>query len=235
MLPPLPHRAVQAIFLFVIVKAVVTEGFDAFFLLFVEGIILDISFDALAGQSPIVLIRAVSRIGHYGCRFFVIQRFMLFEVAGQGLLTGGCLLVRVVQHELLLCAVLQVVGRCDLPVQHMVFLDAHGGGIRSRLGVPVAPGQYLLLLPIPFQILWPVLFGVVQLLFDLLGTSLSDSASSIFSTACLTFSGVTVSKSGREVSLSSSAATPWAYFHSSSSCALIRSLLALMALPHTKV
>ena len=42
---PLTHRTNQVVFRFVIMQAVIAECFDSFFLLFIEGVVLDIGLD----------------------------------------------------------------------------------------------------------------------------------------------------------------------------------------------
>jgi hypothetical protein len=98
----------------------------------------------------------------------------------------------VVGDELIVGGYLGIVCRLELPVEHVVFLHAHEGGVRIGLRVTVASLQEFLLLPVAFQLFSQAL----PMRFTFLSQSTSRSASSILSTIRDTLEALTCSAAG---------------------------------------
>src|SRR5690606_16141607 len=74
----------------------------------------------------------------------------------------------VIDHILPVGTELEIVGRFELAVFHVVFLHPHKGSVMICFGIAVTPAENFLLLGVFLQLGRPVLFGVVELLLYLL-------------------------------------------------------------------
>src|SRR5690349_14707504 len=133
----------------------------------IKLVVFYISGNAFVFQPLIVLFAAVTGIsGNTGWLLF-IGVDMILKMCYERTGICGLLMYGIGGDELIISTNLNIIAGLELTIAHVIFLHPHEGGILIGFAVtaPVLPNN-LFLLFILFQLVWPVLLGIIQFLFN---------------------------------------------------------------------